>query len=38
MVPVTGNNDFKAVSVAVDMASNNIVQIILTMGNGMKTG
>ncbi len=36
MVPVTGNNDFKAVSVAVDMASNNIVQIILTMGNGMK--
>lgn len=36
MVPVTGNRDFKAVSVALDKSTYTLVQVILTMNNGMK--
>ena len=36
MVPVTGNRDFKAVSVAIDKITNTLIQVVLTMNNGMK--
>ncbi len=37
MAPVGNKSDFKDISVALDKASNNIVQVNLTMKNGMKT-
>ncbi|NLY23779.1 MAG: hypothetical protein GX042_02035 [Bacteroidales bacterium] len=36
MVPAVTNRDFKAVSVAIDKESHTLVQVILTMSNGMK--
>ncbi|MDR0332454.1 MAG: outer membrane lipoprotein carrier protein LolA [Dysgonamonadaceae bacterium] len=36
MVPVLGNNDFREVSVAIDKQTNTIVQVNLTLSNGMK--
>jgi len=35
MVPAVTNNDFKAVSVAIEKNSHTLVQVILTMSNGM---
>jgi Outer membrane lipoprotein-sorting protein len=36
MIPTNGSKEFKAVAVAIDKGTNTILQIILTMGNGMK--
>ena len=36
MVPAVTNNDFKAVSVAIEKSSHTLVQVILTMSNGMR--
>lgn len=36
MVPAVTNKDFKAVSVAVEKSSHTLVQVILTMSNGMR--
>jgi outer membrane lipoprotein-sorting protein len=37
MVPAVSNKDFKAVSVAIEKSSHTLVQVILTMSNGMTT-
>lgn len=36
MVPVNQNKDFKAITAAIDKESGNIIQVILTMTDGMK--
>ena len=36
MVPVNQNKDFKAITAAIDKESGNIIQVILTMADGMK--
>ena len=36
MTPTASNKDFKAVSVAIDKKTNNLLQVNLTMSNGMK--
>ena len=37
MTPVAGNQDFKTVTASIDKKTHTIVQVILTMANGMKT-
>ena len=37
MIPAPGNNDFRAVSVAISQQTNTLVQVNLTMQNGMQT-
>lgn len=36
MVPVNQNRDFKSITAAIDKESGNIIQVILTMADGMK--
>ena len=36
MTPTSSNKDFKSVSVAIDKKTNNLLQVNLTMSNGMK--
>jgi outer membrane lipoprotein-sorting protein len=36
MVPAASNNDFREVTVAIDKQTNTIVQVNLTLSNGMK--